>query len=497
MFDQLQISDQDWADASQAMRSAVSFLLRQNILLQQNCNRYEHQIQQLQAQVDELKILRQEVAELRERLGQNSQNSSKPPSSDPPSAPRSGKREPTGRKAGGQPGHRGHGRKLMSVEQVDQIIELRPVNCQQCGSLLLGDDPRPARRQISDLPQMKAEVTEYRQHTLHCLACGAQTQAPWPAELPAGSFGPRAQAAVAYMTGRLGLSHRDVMEAMETLHGLEIGLGSVAALQQQVSAALARPVQTASDFVTRQSVHHLDETGWPEGKKLKWLWIHATPQVTTFTVRPGRTKETAREILGRNFTGVVNTDRYNAYHWVADDKRQLCWAHLKREFQAIKERGEKSEEIGEGLLTEVSKLFEHWYQLREDRIDWPAFQSAMKPIQQRVSQLLRAGERCGQEKTRSTCKNILQLERSLWTFVRVGGIEPTNNNAERPLRRAVLWRRKSFGTKSESGSRFVERILTAVTTLRQQGRDVLDYLTTVCDSVNGKGGSICLLPDSS
>jgi transposase len=149
------------------------------------------------------------------------------------------------------------------------------------------------------------------------------------------------------------------------------------------------------------------------------------------------------------------------------------------------------------LLREVSKLFEHWYELREDRVDWPTFQSVMKPIEQRVGQLLRAGEQCDQEKTKRTCRNILKLERSLWTFVRMEGIEPTNNNAERPLRRAVLWRRKSFGTQSESGSRFVERILTVVTTLRQQRRDVLDYLTVVCGSINGKNGSICLLPDSS
>jgi len=173
-------------------------------------------------------------------------------------------------------------------------------------------------------------------------------------------FGPRVQAVVGYLTGRLGLFHRDVVEAMETIHGEEIGLGSVAALQQQVSAALAQPVATAQDFVVRESLHHVDETGWPEGERLKWLWIHATPEVPVFTIRPGRTKEAAQEILGRKFTGVVNTDRYNAYHWVGESKRQLCWAHLKREFHAIKERGEKSAEIGEGLLIEVSQLFGHW-----------------------------------------------------------------------------------------------------------------------------------------
>src|SRR5262249_11965342 len=309
-----------------------------------------------------------EVAELRERLGQNSQNSSKPPSSDPPSVSRPNKHQPSGRKRGGQRGHHGHGRALLPPDQVDHIVELRPVNCRQCGSLFLGAGPAPARRQISELPLARAQVTEYRQHTLDCPHCGASNRAQWPQEMPSGCFGPRAQAVVGYLTGRLGLSHRDVTEALEVLHGLEIGLGSVATVQSQVCAALGQPVATAQNFVVRESVHFVDETGWPEGEKQKWLWIHATPEVTVFTIRPGRTKEAAQEILGRKFVGVVNTDRYNAYHWVDESKRQLCWAHLKREFQAIKERGEKSAEIGEGLLSEVSKLFEHWYELRENRI---------------------------------------------------------------------------------------------------------------------------------
>jgi transposase len=496
-LDLLGISEEDWNQMPASARAALMFLIQQNQRLENRCATYELQVQKLQAELERLKKLELEVAELRERLGQNSQNSSKPPSSDPPSVSRPNKRQPSGRKRGGQRGHQGHGRTLLPPDQVDQIVELRPASCRQCGSLLLGVDPAPARRQISELPPARAQVTEYRQHCLDCLHCGASNRAEWPEEMPSGCFGPRAQAVIGYLTGRLGLSHRDVAEVMETLHGLEIGLGSVTAIQQQVSAALAQPVTTAQNFVMRESVHYVDETSWPESEKLKWLWIHATPEVTVFTIRPGRTKEAAQEILGRKFTGVVNTDRYNAYHWVDESRRQLCWAHLKREFQAIKERGGKSAEVGEGLLTEVGKLFERWYDLRGNRIDWPAFQAAMKSIEQRVGDLLRAGEQCDQEKTRRTCGNIIKLERSLWTFVRVEGIEPTNNNAERPLRRAVLWRRKSFGTQSESGSQFVERILTVVTTLRQQGRDALDYLTTVCGSVNRKSGSICLLPNSS
>jgi transposase len=140
---------------------------------------------------------------------------------------------------------------------------------------------------------------------------------------------------VGYLTGRLGLSHRDVTEAVEALHGMDLSLGSVPALQQQVSLALAQPVATAQQFVERQATHYVDETGWPEGEQQKWLWVHATAEVTIFKVQPGRGKAEAQAVLGRKFTGVVNTDRYNAYHWVDAERRQLCWAHLKREFQAF------------------------------------------------------------------------------------------------------------------------------------------------------------------
>jgi transposase len=104
----------------------------------------------------------------------------------------------------------------------------------------------------------------------------------------------------------------------------------------------------------------------------------------------------------------------------------------------------------------------------------------MRSVRQKVRRLLQAGTRCEHKKRRRMCSNILKVERSLWTFVRVERVEPTNNTAERDLRRAVLWRRKSFGTQSESGRCFVGRVLMAVQTLRQQRRDVPEYLVEVC-----------------
>jgi transposase len=493
---QIGISEADWNQMLAAGRVAIMFLLKQNQLLENRNYTYYLEVERLKTELERLKTLELEVAALRERLGQNSQNSSKPPSSDPPSVSRPNNRQPSGRKRGGQPGHQGRARKLLPVEEVDTVIELRPTACQQCGSLLLGDDPDPARHQVSEIPPVKAEVTEYRQHRLSCPACGEVTAAEWPAEMPRGSFGPRALAVVGYLTGRLGLSHRDVVEAMAALHGLSLGLGSVAAIQTQVSLALEQPVRTARQYVHQQPVNQVDETGWPEGDKQKWMWIDATPQVTVFRILAGRGQAQAKEVIGKGYQGIINTDRYPGYHWMDAHRRQLCWAHLKREFLAIKERGGISAEIGDGLLEEVKEIFEAWYELKAGSLSREGFQQKMEPVQAKVKELIQKGVACDQAKTRRTCENLLKHEVSLWTFVREEGVEPTNNDAERPLRRAVLWRRKSFGTQSESGSRFVERILTVVTSLRQQGRDVLEYLTSACASLECESGSICMVPDS-
>jgi transposase len=313
--------------------------------------------------------------------------------------------------------------------------------------------------------------------------------------MPRGRFGPRAQAIVGYLSGRLGASHRDVSEVLAVLHGLELSLGSVAAIERQVSAALAQPVATAQAYVQQQVGGYVDETSWRQQSQTCWLWLTATAGVTAFQLLAGRGAAEARQVISQTQAGVVATDRYTAYNWLAHSRRQICWAHLKRDFAAIQERGRDSGPIGQGLLAQVEKLFRLWRRGRDGARARVEFERQVKPIRRRVRRLLQAGTESTHHKTRHTCANILQLEAALWTFARVAGVEPTNNNAARPLRRAVLWRRKSFGTQSAAGSRFVERILTAVTTLRQQGRAVLDYLTQVCAAAGQANPSdICLLP---
>jgi transposase len=484
---ELGLTEEDWNHTPPAVQAVV-------ITWYQLVQTLQAQVANLQAQVA---VLQAEVAQLREQLGRNSQNSSQPPSADAPSAPPRPKRPPSGRKPGGQPGHLGHGRKLIPVEQVQHLIDLKPTTCGHCGALLLGEDAQPVRHQVTELPRVEPEVTEYRQHTLTCVACGTQTQAELPAGIPSGRFGPRLQALVGYLTGRIGISQRDVAEILHTLFHTELSLGSIPAQEDQVSAALAEPVQAAQTYVQDQPVQNVDETHWPEKTKRAWLWISTTPLVTQFLVIATRGATGAQQLLGRVVKSIVGSDRWSGYTWLDPAWRQVCWAHLKRDFQALVERGGESERIGRALLEQVEKMFGLWHRVRDGTLSRADFQTAMQPIQAHMGDLLREGATLTCDKTRRTCANILKLEVALWTFVHVEGVEPTNNSAERGLRRAVLWRRRSFGTHSEEGSRFVERILTVLTTLRQQHRDVLDYLTEACAAAIRDDTAPSLLPDIS
>jgi transposase len=487
MWRDLGISEQDWKATPLAVRTALLSLQQQVRLMGIRFSAYEKQFASLREQVAEVDDLKAEVAELRERLGQNSSNSSKPPSSDPPSYKPSPPHSPKSRKRGGQPGHQGSTRKLLPAEEVDHLVELRPAACDGCGRRLRGDDPQPERHQVSEVPRARAEVTEYRRHTLRCGGCGRLTRADWPAGVRQTSFGPRTQAVVGYLTGRLGASHRDVAEAMAVLYGLAMSTGSVSSVQRQVSYALAAPAEEAARFVRQQLAQHVDETGWRECGRTKWLWVNAAANVTAFEVLSGRGGDEARQVIDTEAKGIVTTDRYWSYNWLSTRRRQVCWAHLRRDFQAMVDRGGESEGVGEALLQQAGQLFKLWHKARDGDLSRARLASAMRPVRRRVKKLLEAGARCGSKKTRRTCANILKVEGCLWTFVRVAGVEPTNNAAERALRRAVLWRRKSFGTQSAEGSRFVGRLLTAVASLRQQGRDVLEYLAGVCrDALGGE-----------
>jgi transposase len=276
------------------------------------------------------------------------------------------------------------------------------------------------------------------------------------------------------------MSHREVQDVLATVFHTDVSLGSIAALEQAVSAALEVPATEALQYVRRQSMRNVDETPWWERATRVWLWVKSTPLATVFRILKTRGAVSAKALLGEEFPGVVGTDRLATYDWIAPERRQICWAHLKRDFVAISERTGEAGQLGLALLAEERRVFALWAAVRSQGLSRADFQARMLPIMTRVKELLQAGARGAEAKTAGTCRHLLQREASLWTFVWEDEVEPTNNQAERSLRRAVLWRRRSFGTQSATGSHFVERILTVVTTLRQQQRDVLAYLTSAC-----------------
>jgi transposase len=428
-------------------------------------------------------VLEATVQELREQVQQTSRTSSRPPSSDPPQAlgqrPRRG---PTGRRPGGQPGHAGQARALLPGEEVDVVVPLKPERCHSCQHLLWGEDPQPQRHQVTEIPPVRPVVTEYQLHRLVCPACGEVTCADVPAGVPLGGFGPRVQAITALCTGAYHLSKRTTQRALEDLFGVQLGLGTIANLEQATVRAVANPVTEARIYVQQQSVAYLDETGWREGPQRAWLWTAVTACVTVFVIRLSRGGKVAQELLGERFWGWLVTDRWSAYTWYPTWRRQVCWAHVLRDIEAMIERGGGSREIGEALRTQARQMFQWWHRVREGSLTPKTFASYMWPVRQEVERLLAAGETCGVPKTEGTCRELFKLRRALWTFVRHEGVEPTNNAAERAIRPGVLWRKGSFGTQSVAGSRFVETMMTVVATLKQQHRNVLDYVTAACEA---------------
>jgi transposase len=422
------------------------------------------------------------IAALEARLGQNSSNSSKPPSSDGPQVKPAPPKTPTGQRRGGQPGHPKHERVTLPP---DEIVEHKPARCRGCATRLTGDDPHPLLDQVFDLPVKLRHVTHHRRHTLECPACGTHTTAP-PVPQAASGFGPQLTAAVAYLSGVGRLSKRTIRTLFADLCGLPVSLGAVSKLEQTVSRAL-EPIHAAAHQSAQGKDANVDETGWRQGKAKAWLWVAVTTLLSGFLIRPNRNRVAFHDLAGPT-PGVLTTDRFPVYTHLTGRRRQVCWAHLRRDFQAMIDRKNAGSGIGEDLLLHANILFEHWERVRDGTRSRRWFRRAYAGwLRTEVRALLASGASSSCAKTAGVCREILSVEESLWTFARRAGVEPTNNAAERAVRHAVCWRKTSYGTDSERGSRFVERMLTVVASCRQQRRSVLDFLV---QAVAGKKPSL-------
>jgi transposase len=459
----------DWAATPPAVRQFIGVLLHVLTVQQQQLAELQQQHLLLQAR----------TAELEARLNQHSQNSSKPPSSDPPSAPPRPARVPRGRKPGAQPGHPYHERPDPTPEQITEVQNHYPDTCATC------QDPLYERRwdacavltqYVWELPIIQPEIIAHHYHTLCCQSCGALTTAERPPDVPPGAFGPRTASAVAVLHGDYHLSDRLLPRLLSEFFGLPISLGSVVALQQTASAALEPVYDSIHTAVQQQDRCNIDETGWKERGKRRWLWTMVTAIATLFVVTSSRAGPALRHLIGECYSGILTSDRHRPYLKQPPERHQLCWSHLIRNFQALVDGGGALALWGADFLELSRVVFRLWHLYREGTIERTTLQAVMALIQATFHELLtRGARRC--DAPEALCQELLAHEEALWTFVREERVEPTNNAAEQALRGAVIWRKSCFGAHSPEGNRFVERILTVSATCRKQQRHLLTFVT--------------------
>ncbi|MCH9714389.1 MAG: IS66 family transposase [Cyanobacteria bacterium] len=413
----------------------------------------QQEIEQLRSQ---LTALATELASLRERVGRSSRNSSKPPSSDGPGFKPPERRKGSGRKRGGQPGHPGSGPELLPIERVDEVIDHHPDTCRRCGTLLEGEDSDPLRHQVIDIPPITPLVIEHRLHRLICPCCSTSTCASLPADVDVSRYGPRLSSLIALLGAAFPLSISRSQALLQQVLGVELSRASIVRSLQRISAALEQPTTAAHRALQQQPVVYVDETGAPTGNadggnpkgKRGWLWAGMSPVVTVFLQGLSRSAAAATELLGHGFSGIVVSDRFSAYNHLPTQQRQLCWAHLIRDLTAISERSGACAEFGDQLLELQQQLFEQWHRYRDGSIDWPVLQQSCRPIRPAVIQ-------------------------------RKGSDLPCN----------------SRGVQSANGAICRARLLTVTTTLRQQGRDVWDFLEQAWIAHHHGGVMPSLLPD--
>lgn len=425
----------------------------------------------------ETTALKAENAELRRQLGQNSSNSSKPPSSDSPAdrekrpAP-----APSGRRRGGQPGHKGTKRELLPANEVDSVENLHPAHCRRCArGLPKRLDADPVRHQVWDLPEIEPIVNEYRLHRVKCEVCGETTCATLPEGVPQGAFGPGVQALASTLVADGHMSRRKVVGVLGDVFGLDISLGALSEAEASVSSAVAPAVEEARVEALAAHVKHLDATTWRQAGAYKALWVMATATVTVFTVAADATRETLRTWITR-VRGVLVTDRGSQFGFWAMTRRQICWAHLIRKFVEFAERTGRAGEIGRELLLWSRLIIHSYHHVRDGTRPRAELQRLALRLQVTVERLLEEGRDLSIRGISGSCRDILEHRDALWRFIDDPAVEPTNNHAEREVRGLVTWRKSSFGSQSDRGNTFAANLKSVIQTCRKQRRNVLTYL---------------------
>jgi transposase len=437
--------------------------------------------------------LEERIRRLEEQARRDSRTSSKPPSSDPPKtrqqrraearakAKELFRKEGERRKAGGQPWHRGAGRELKPEDRVDEIVDHFPDACRGCGREFSADERHPGsrfgRHQVAELPPISVILVEHPTHRLGCRECGAKTTAELPAGIGGSAFGPNLQAALVTLTARNRISRRGMIELAHELFGVSVSTGTVDAICQRASEALAGPHAQLHDWVLDQDAVHVDETGWRTAGEGRALWTLTSPGAAIFQIAEHCNREQFQALIGP-FPGIVISDRWNGFEHLDPHQRQVCWSHIKRDFRRHSEGLAEQQTFGEQGLELTRRVFCAWRAYQHTHHDREQLNAEIAPIQTELRQLLEdASPKSARTRWhRRFATNLLKVWPALWTFVTVDGVEPTNNPAERALRGPVIHRKLSHGTGSAGGERFAERAQSAAATCRLQNRSLFAYL---------------------
>jgi transposase len=468
-------------EAQGIIRSLLEVIERQQIT-----------INSLLARVDELTARVQELETALDQKNKTPLNSSVPPSTEHPHAKSLAAGPPTKRPRGGQPGHPKHQRTLLDPEDCNEVVPLKPTCCRSCGKALEGIDSDPLRHQVWEIPQPQPVVIEYQRHRLTC-SCGCSTCAPLPEGVPEHTSGPRLVATAVFLMACCRLSKSRAAFALMNLIGVPVSPALMVKLQQQATAALTPCYEELKAALPETTVVNCDETPTKEGSKKAWIWVVAAPIFTVFAIALTRAASVIENLLGATYRGVMSSDRYGGYN-AYNRQRQLCWAHLKRDFQALVDAGGEAQIVGQQLLSYLHMVFDHWHDYLGGKISRAALKRRIdRDVTAAIWQTINAGREATHGPTRALCRDLSKRWRQLWRFLDHAGVDPTNNRAEQVLRHAVIWRKLSFGTQSAAGSRFVETMLSVIETSRQQGRNLLDVLTAAVEARQNGQAPLSLL----
>jgi len=423
----LRVPDEDWQQTPPSVRSLVS------------------RLQQIIAQLVE------RVEELEARLGQNSQNSSRPPSSDPPQQRAKRKKSKGKGKPGAKKGHKGC---QQSVLEPSKTVPVPPPVCPCGGQEFVGLRAFHTHQHI-ELPEIKMDITHFILQEGECVVCGTTRKGSVPEGFETG-YGPRFTGLMGELSGSQRSSRRAVKDFCQSVLGIPISVGAIQRCVDRVSQAILPYYEAIAARARSLTVNHVDETPWYQHGVLAWLWVMVNHTVGFFSVKASRSKKAFEELIG-HWAGILVSDAYGAYRKWAQ-QRQTCLAHLIRRAKGLSERKDAAiSRLGERVAGELDRL-----------IQWahaPPTQGEVTTWYARMCHLV--DQYRGRKDEAGKFARHLEAEMAhLWVFLLEEGVEPTNNRAERALRFAVLWRRMMQGSFNGKGDRWVERILSLRETCR-------------------------------